>query len=63
MRAVLRSQITRATVAEVHDIVAHRLATDVKSVNVEKPFEHAQAQILLDVRNELASVGITSLHR
>jgi len=36
------------------------LATDVNRVNVEEPFDHAQAQILLDVRDELATVDITS---
>jgi hypothetical protein len=36
------------------------LATDVQSVNVQEPFDRAQAQILLDVRNELATVDITS---
>jgi len=60
VKAALRSQITTATVAEVRDIVALLLATDVNSVNVEEPFDHAQAQILLDVRDELATVDITS---
>jgi len=60
VKAALRSQITTATVEEVRDIVALLLATDVENVNVEEPFDRAQAQILLDVRNELSTVDITS---
>jgi len=56
----LRSQITAATVEEVRDTVALLLATDVQSINVEELSDRAQAQILLDVRNELATVDITS---
>ncbi len=59
VKAALRSQITTATVEEVRDIVALLLDADVEDVDVEEPFDRAQAQILLDVRDELDDVHIS----
>ena len=59
VKAALRSQITTATVEEVRDIVSLLLEADTEDINVEEPFERAQAQILLDVRDELDDVDIT----
>ena len=59
VKAALRSQITTATLEEVRDIVALLLDADIEDVDVEEPFDRAQAQILLDVRDELDDVDIS----